>query len=344
MKLLSVKGAHLPQPENGRNGFPWMDVLDSLCVFLLAVCPILQNYRGLIVDARATVLVLLTPYILVRFWKVNRINWLLILPLLLFGLYKVIDGGTGITELGREALMCLFLLAAASGVIDGMKFLRAIVCVSLIASILILVQYFCYYVCKFHLQLVPTSLFLPNSAQWIGMAETGKISITGSPTRIYRPSSFFLEPSHMALFCTPAVLYLLLTPGITWLRAALAALISVGVMASTSGLGIMICLGLWFLFFAFYFGEGTPNEIKLGKLKIKGFCVKGFTLRPVNIILILSLLVLVVLMYLFVDVFRSSINRMFFSGDGLCCHPPGCRRRPGQVIILSNNPQRRCCI
>lgn len=304
-------------PENKLSaGRKWLEALDWLCVFLLVMCPILQNYRGPVVDARATVLVVFAPYILARFWMKNQVNWLLILPVLCFGLYKIIDGGTSVNEIGREGLMCLYLLAAASGIIDTKKFFRIMIAVASAASVLILVQYFCYYVCGFHLQLVPTSLFLSKSEQWVGMAQTGKISITGKTMKMYRPSSFFLEPAHMALFCTPAVLYLLLTPGMTKLRAALAMLISVGVMASTSGLGIMLCLGLWFLYFALYFGENGASELTIGKLKLRGISFRGVTLRPVNLLLIGALLVAVVLMYLFVDVFQSSINRMFFSGDG----------------------------
>lgn len=300
-----------------RSGRHWIDFFDSLFVYLLAVCPILQNYQGLLVDARATVFVVFFPYVIARFWINNRANWLIILPLIAFSFYKIIDGGTGIVEIGREGLMCLYLLAAASGVIDTKKFFRCVISVSAIASVLIIIQYLCYYLCGFHLQLVPTSLFLDSSEQWIGMAKTGVISITGSILSFYRPSSFFLEPAHMALYCTPAVLLLLLTPGMNKVRAALAVLISIGVVASTSGMGIMLCLGLWFLFFAFYFcsdREATP--ISIGKLKIKGFTIKGFTIRPINILFIVSLLILVVLLYLFVDVFRSSINRILFRVDG----------------------------
>lgn len=308
-------------------------LLDSVCAMLLVLCPFLQNYQGLLVDARATVLILLAPYILIRLWMQNRVNWLIVSPMLLFSLWKFIDNGTDFTEIGREGLICLFLLAAASGVIDFKVFLRAWIAVAAMGSVLILVQYVCYYLLDYHLQLIPTHLFLSNSDQWMGLAETGKISILGNPTKMYRPSSIFMEPSHMAMYCVPAQLMLLLSPGFNWKRGALAALITVGVVASTSGLGIVLCMGLWFLYLALYCGEGGQNK---PILFIKGFSVKSYTfkgvpikgkrygkfttpafiIRPINIVLVGSLVLAAILMYAFVEVFRDSINRILFSEDG----------------------------
>ncbi len=308
-------------------------VLDSVCAFLLVLCPFLQHFQGLVVDARATVLILLAPYLLVRMWMKNQVKWLLIAPIVLFSVWKILDDGTSINEIGREGIVCLFLLAAASGVIDFNKFIRAWIAVATIGSVLILVQYVYHHVFDTHLQLIPTAMFLPNSDQWMGLAETGKISILGNPLKMYRPSSIFMEPSHMAMYCTPALLMLLLSPKFNWRRCLLAVLITVGVIASTSGLGIVLCMGLWFLYLALYCGDGgsgkpigfikgfTLKERRFAGIPIKGkrygsFTFHGLTVRPINIILVGSLVLGAVLMYLFVEVFRDSINRILFSEDG----------------------------
>lgn len=312
-------------------------VLDTACVILLALCPLLQNLQGVLVDSRATILAILAPYLVARFWIENRVKWLPVLPLLLFSVCKILDEGTNFNELAREGLVCLFLLAAASGILNTKKLLTAMTAVAVVSSVLILVQHVCYAVWDFHLQLVPTQLFLPSSDQWMGLTETGKISILGNPMSMYRPASIFMEPSHMALYCTPVLLFLLLKPGLNLKRGALAALITVGVIASTSGLGIVLCLGLWLLYFALYFGEnGTGKPLGIGKFKIKGFALKprrfagfsirgrrygaftfgGLTLRPINILLILGLLVAAVLAYLCLDVVQDAVNRILGSGDG----------------------------
>jgi len=312
-------------------------MLDTVCAILLALCPLLQNFQGVLVDSRATILAILTPYVLVRFWMQNRVKWLPVLPLLLFSVCKILDEGTNFSELAREGLVCLFLLAAASGIINVKKLLTAMTAVAAVGSALILVQFVCYTVFDFHLQLVPTQLFLPASDQWMGLAETGKISILGNPMSTYRPSSIFMEPSHMALYCTPSLLFLLLSPGLNLKRGALAALITVGVVVSTSGLGIALCMGLWLVYFALYFGEnGSGKPIRLGKMTIKGFTLKprrfkgipikskrygaftfnGFTIRPVNILLMVGLLVAAVLAYLCVGVVQDAVNRILSSGDG----------------------------
>lgn len=315
----------------------WMYYADYLCVWLLVLCPLLQHYRGLVVDARATAMVLVAPYVLVRLWMKNTVRFKIVLPMIVYGIFRIIHGGFAFSDIGREGLVCFFLVAVESGIIDTKRFFRALTVVSVAASVVIIVQYICYYVFGFHLQVVVTDWFLKSSEQWIGLAQTGAVSITGKPTNFYRPSAFFLEPSHMALYCTPAVLLLLLSPGMTKLRLVLAALVSVGVVASTSGMGIVMCVGLWLLYLTFYCGEGSENKsIGIGKLRIKGFKAKdihfkgfswkfikikpftwkGFTLRPINVVMIGGLMLLVVLMYLFVDVFRSSINRILFTDGG----------------------------
>lgn len=308
-------------------------ILDSVCALLLVLCPFLQHYQGIMVDSRATVLLILAPYLMLRLWQNNRVMWTPLIPLVLYSVCKILDNGTGVAELGREGLMCLVFLAAISGVIDFKAFTRAWITVAVIGSVLIMAQYVCYYLLDFHLQLVPTQLFLEGSDQWMGLAETGKISILGNPTTMYRPSSIFMEPSHMALYCVPAQLMLLFSPGVNWRRFALAAVLTAGVLASTSGLGIVLCMGLWFIYLAIFCGEGMENKpilfikgftipqrefkgISIRKKRYGAFTFRGITVRPINIVLVGSLFLAAVLMYIFVDVFRDSINRILFSQDG----------------------------
>ena len=303
-RLFSGKGKYCQVDRHKDPFITWMDALVGL---LLVICPILQNYRGLLVDARATVLVLLVPYLLWAFWKKNRINWVLVVPLIGYGILKIFAGGTSIVEIGREGLMCFYLLAVASEVVDTKKFTQMATVVALLASALIIVQYICYYIFDYHLQLVPTGLFLDSSEQWEGLAETGLIGITGKNLKFYRPSSFFLEPSHMAIYCIPTLLLLLLTPKMTKKRMIMAVVITVGIMASTSGMGIVLSMGLWFLYFALYFCEDRKTRsITIGRLKV----------NIINVVFVGALLVLFILMYLFVDVFRNSINRIFVNTDG----------------------------
>lgn len=323
--------------EHLKAGATWLNYADFLCVWLMVLCPLLQHYRGWIVDARATVMILLAPYLLVRLWIKNEVRFKMVLPIAIYGIFKIVHGGFRISDIGREGLVLLILLAVESGVVNTKRYFKAMTAIAIVASAVIITQYVCYYVFDFHLQVVVTDWFLKSSAQWIGLAQTGAISVTGKPTSFYRPSAFFLEPAHMALFCTPVVLMLLLAPGISKKRLLLAGIVTVGVVASTSGMGIVMCMGLWFLYFVFYCGEGKPSKpIGIGKLQIKGFSakdiqfkgidrkwlkirpftIKGITMRPINILLIVSMAIVVVLMYLFVDVFRKSINRILFADGG----------------------------
>lgn len=97
-----------------------------------------------------------------------------------------------------------------------------------VASILIIVQYVCHYIFGFHLKLVPVSLLLPESSQWIAGAETGQVGINGIRSELYRPSAFFLEPSHMFLYVFPILFVFLLSPNIDNWRRKIAILLTVG--------------------------------------------------------------------------------------------------------------------
>lgn len=305
----------------------WSDYMDIICAFLLAICPILQHYKGPIVDARATVLAIMTPYLLYKLWKKNEVNFLIALPLIGFTICKVMFRGMNLTGLGREVLLWLFFIAVASQLIDTKSFIRVVISVSVVASALIVIQYVSYYLFDWHLQMVPTSLLLKSSSNWVKLAQTGTVSVTGKVMRFYRPSSFFLEPSHMTIYCVPALLLLLLSPKLDRKRLILAALITVGVIACTSGMGIVLCVGLWALYFVFYFREEQGDEpITIGKLRIKGIktkdlqfkgvTLKGLRIKPVSLLLMAGMVIVLVLLYVFVDVFRSSINRIFYSTSG----------------------------
>ena len=310
-----------------------LTILDTACACLLALCPFLQHYQGVMVDSRATVLLILVPYLLARMFQLNRVVWLPVLPLILFSLVKIVDKGTNVAELGREGMVCLVFLAAVSGAVDVKKVLTAMTVLATVGCGLILVQTVCYYLLDYHIQLIPTQMFLSSSDQWMGMAETGKISILGNPMNMYRPSAIFMEPSHAAIYSTPPLLMLLLSPGFNWRRCLAAVIITAGVVASTSGLGIVLCMGLWFLYLALYCGEGGENkpilfikgfsikEIHCKGIAIKGkrygaFTIPGVTIRPINIVVVIALFVAAVLMYFFVDVFQNAINRILFSEDG----------------------------
>ena len=278
--------------------------LDRVCTFLLALTPLLQHYRGIFVNASVSLLLVIFPYCAIRLiaeGKALRGRLTLVFPLILFFLYKVVDHGTSVTEAGQAFVVAVYAVAIAAGCFDTKFFLKCVVAISLTACVLIILQYICYYLLGFHLQCAPTSLLLERSQQWVKLAQTGRASITGRATRFYRPSAFFLAPSHMFLYLFTPFLITLLSPEQSGRQKRIALLLTCGLVLCTSGMGIFTTIGGWLL----YIGKkgGRSNRFSLGKF-----------FRPRNIAVLAGLAVIALLLYLYVPFFQNSITRVFGSG------------------------------
>ncbi|MBQ7321823.1 MAG: hypothetical protein IJW99_06980 [Clostridia bacterium] len=279
---------------------------DRVAAFLLAMCPLLQHYRGPVYNAALSVMVLLVPYFLIRMTpklQSFRLSSLyLVSVLVLYMIYRVIDHGTSITEFGQSGVLIVYFIAVALGAIDVKFFCRVAVIVSLVASILLIVQYIGFYCFDHHIQLVPVSLLLPSADQWVLGAKTGLAGITGKKNDFYRPSAFFLEPSHVYIYMFPHLLISLFSgKGKKALLAS--AIISVGLILCTSGMGIAVVLGAWGLFLVLY------NE------KDHSYSVKN-VIRLRNIIMLILLVIAFLLAVKYVRPVRRTVLRLFTTGTG----------------------------
>ena len=277
---------------------------DKLVAFLFAISPILNNYQGPVVNAGITVLILIFPYEMIKLLRAELIpakSVGLVLPLYLFWMFKVIDHGTSVTELGQVLVYMILVLVFATGCIDPKLLLHYATMVACFASMCIMVQYFTYYILKFHLTLVPTNFLLSGASQWIQLAQTGRISVTGRTMAFYRPSSFFLEPSHMFVYLS-APLYCSVLSGNFKRDKFKALLITAGTVLSTSGMGLMATAIVWGLFF-----------VKNG-VNSRRFSFRNLLRRETVLILIFGILALVVCFFE-VEFFRRSLLRIFTSGN-----------------------------
>lgn len=281
--------------------------LDCICAVLLALCPILQHYVGLVFNAALTVMVVLVPYLLLRVisnWGKLQLPALrVVLVMIAYMFFRVVDHGTSITELGQSGVLILFFAIAALGCIDLKLFCKAALMVSMLASALLAVQYVGFYIFKFHIQMVPTDLLLPSAEQWILGAQTGLAGITGKINDFYRPSAFFLEPSHFFIYAFPH-LFLVLFGGKEKKHLYAALLISLGMVLTTSGMGIAATVGAWVLYFALY---DEKNHV---------FSVKNI-FRKRNLILVGGVVVLFALAVAVVPSVRRTVVRIFATGTGV---------------------------
>ena len=271
--------------------FYWIDYVGA---FLFAICPLLQHYVGPLFNAGISVLVLLALYLMCRIvldWtSIKRSNLLFVLPIVVYQLYRVVNHGTSLTEVGQSGVFIIFMFALALGKINIGIVLKICRGVAMIASCILILQTLIYYVFGVHMQVVVTSWLIPAAEQWIGGAKTGLISISGRLNNFYRPTAFFLEPAHVYIYMFPHLLLLLIGDQMTKKRFWMAALISCGMLLCTSGMGIAAVVGSWALFFLLRDKEGTlswknmlqkRNLIALSVFAAV-FIVAAFTVPPLR--------------------------------------------------------------
>ena len=273
--------------------------MDRICAFFLAFTPIFQHYKGLLEDLGITVLLVTLVWFSLRFLsKIHRIRIPAVIGgLLIFQLYKSVIHGSSFMGLVYALVMVFLYIAAADDLINIGYFLRVSCGIATAASVLIVIQYFCYYLLGFHLQLVPTSLLLPEAEQWTLGAQTGLAGITGRIGTLYRPSAFFLEPSHMFLYVFPHIFIMLFSPGKSRWKLQKGILLSVGIVLTTSGMGLMTVAFAWAAFYALTSG-------KANKLSVKNL------VKPKNFLILCIFAVAAVLAVIYVPTVRRSFMRI----------------------------------
>ena len=230
--------------------------------------------------------------------RVYLSSLLAVLPLVVYFIYRIIDHGSNFIEFSHYSLLIFYLVAAAFGCIDLDYLFRIALRVAKLACALILLQYICYYLLSFHLQLVCTDLLLPESEQWVLLAKTGLVGINGIVSTFYRPSAFFLEPSHMFLYIYPIFLLLLFSRIRSKLNLKYALFLSFGLLLSTSGMAIGVLAASWLAYLLLF--DRQENKLKMSRL---------FTFRSILIILLCLSLFLV--LYVSIPFFSQSVNRIF---------------------------------
>ena len=280
---------------------------------VLAIAPILQHYKGLYENAGFTAILIAAAFLFYKlFFAVKQVvetktltnlqkdRLLTVIPILLFLGYTAINRGFSFTRILYAGFFGMVYIAIAMDCVDLKRVLRYAFYICLAATVVLLIQYFCYYVIRFKLQVIPVKLLHAESERWVERSTSTKIG------GFYRPSGFFLEPSHVFLYFFPSIAFLLFTPKINIRRIISAAVLSLGVVLSTSGMGIAVVAGLWAIYILLYSAKGNKkNEPQFSNL---------FTKR--TLIIIAVFLCVLIVAYFTVDIVRNTVNRIFVNDSG----------------------------
>lgn len=274
---------------------------DKVCAFSLALAPLLQHYKGLIENAGFTILLLITPILLLRtFGKLkvgllNRKCFFAIIPLVAFFIYTILVRDFNAMKLGYVLLMVWIFMCVSNGSINVSYFFKYATWIALLAAGAIFVQYVSQNFFGRTIELRPLSLLVSQDVIWVRNAE--RMSDVGY---ISRPSGFFLEPSHFFLYTFPIITILLLSAKKNKKRFRTALFLSLGLLFSTSGMGVAFVLGIWLLYYALYRKSSDGDRVRIKEL---------FTVN--NVILFVFFGLVVLLAYRLIPFFQHSIDRIF---------------------------------
>lgn len=218
--------------------------MQMVCAVVIALMPILFSYKQIFsISPSYLALLICVPFVLIRLInrKVTLVKNLGCIAVYL--LYCMASHGVGFSEIIVTVLFLLYALAANNGVLNEKLLWKSVVGISCIATVGILMQTLCYYLLGTRLFLCPTNLM--DETVWMQYGVETSDQLLRSI--LYRPASFFLEPSMFAQYVVLGVMYLRLSEVKDSKNFRIAIFLSVGVIASTSGIGIATLIVIWLL-------------------------------------------------------------------------------------------------
>ena len=301
---------------------------EPFIAFVLAVAPILQHYKGLYENAGYTAILIAAPFIFYKlffvlkewnFSTVQKDRLIALIPLLLFLAYSAVNRGISFSRILYVGFFSLIYISIALYCVDFKRILKYAFYICCAATAVLLIQYVCYYIIRYKLQLIPVGLLHEESSRWIERSTSKTIG------GFYRPSAFFLEPSHVFLYFFPNIAFLLFLPKINLRRKVAAMVLTMGVILSTSGMGIAVVAGLWAVYILLYSAKGNrENAPQLSNL---------FSKR--TLVLIAVFLCALVVAYFTIDVVQNTVNRIFVNDSGSTAIAGRVRRAINHVKKMS---------
>lgn len=174
-------------------------------------------------------------------------------------------------------------------------YIKCIENIAIVMSAVVLIQCLLYYAFGISISYDRTFLLPFRNAMTAGVQDylySSRMVINGN----FRPSAFFLEPAHMSQFCTIGLASLLLKD--TRLFNKKAIFVSLGILLTTSGLGIACVFALWGISL-FINGDGLTAK-KISRIFLgMALAIAAFTLA-----------------FIFSSSFQKAVIRVFVASNG----------------------------
>lgn len=217
------------------------------------------------------------------------------IPALMLVLYTLIRSNGSYASVMVFALVAIYLIATVSRFFDIRMIFKIIIFVSCVASVLVIVQTISYYLFGKYLQMVWLDICRYDIIKGFAAEIINGKSVGSS---LFRPSAFFLEPSHFAGYVAIGLTDLLFSAKPVKNRFGKVILISLGLICSTSGMGVMVLIGE-FVLYAVLHMKNKPI---------------GTNILRIIICCVLALGIFAALMQ--INMFHLSMQRIFGKVDG----------------------------
>jgi len=184
--------------------------------------------------------------------------------LIIYSIYYIYSIIRGSNNFESYLQLCALVICAFIGgkyCLDIQKAKKWIINIALIASVCLIIQSLMHGILSIHIPMLPT--FILNDEQ---LASYGYSIIHGMSegANIYRPSSFFLEPSHFVQFSCLAIALLLFDNEKEEKKNIKKAIfVTIAVIATVSSTGFALLLILWGIWVLF--GDNKDKTPKWGK-------------------------------------------------------------------------------
>lgn len=219
----------------------------KLYAFIVAILPCIMMYKVPILEKGATTIIVLfyAVILFLCFHQLDLQKTKILLPGIVYLIYIVSRSEGNWIEIILQIAAYIHLYAICMNAMNISACKRCIKIISVTASVCVIIQYFIHVLLDMHIPMIASELCLDELSRY------KYTLITGMNEGIYRPSAFFLEPSHMAE-------YLMIGLGLSLLDERKdynkAVTISFGMIFTTSGMGvvILICIWGWFYFSQIY--------------------------------------------------------------------------------------------
>lgn len=262
---------------------------------IIALLPIIAFVKvpGLSVGLGMFVLILLTPWLIfVNLTRFQLNDVFKFLGLILFCSYSVFCSVGNTQNIVGYILVMIWVMGTYKYLIDENYLFGIMEFVAILASIIVVAQTLCHYVLGFHLiSNIPVLLKDDIAAQYFVSIVSG-IEESG----MYRPSAFFLEPSHFAQYEIVVLLWLLLKSN-SKNRMKFALVISIGIVMTSSGMGIAMVVGAWIVYTILGMNLKKRENVVKSMILVAG----GF---------------LFVMLCLRLPFFQTAVNRVVVTGNG----------------------------